>query len=55
MVLKNLKKKNFDYIKILDSFPKVCITYKILPTIITKRKFSKLTLIKYYLRLIMSQ
>ena len=54
MMLKKIKIK-IDCIKIVDSFPKVCITYKILPTIITKRKFSKLTLIKYYLRLIMSQ
>ena len=48
-----------NYIKILDSFPNTCIAYRILlivPVTITsaERSFSKLKLIKSYLRLIMS-
>ena len=49
-----------NYIKILDLFPNICIAYRILLTIpvtITsaERSFSKLKLIKSYLRLTMSQ
>ena len=49
-----------NYIKRLDSFPNTCIAYRILLTIpITvasaKRSFSKLKLIKSYLRSTMSQ
>ena len=49
-----------NYIKRLDSFPNTCIAYRILLTIpitvsSTERSFSKLKLIKSYLRLTMSQ
>ena len=49
-----------NYIKRLDSFPSTCIAYRILLTIpvivaSTERSFSKLKLIKSYLRLTMSQ
>ena len=49
-----------NYIKRLDSFPNTCIAYRILLTILvtvvsTERSFSKLKLIKSYLRLTMSQ
>ena len=48
-----------NYIKRLESFPNACITFKILLTIpvtvtFTERNFSKLKLIKSYLRSIMS-
>ena len=48
-----------NYIKMLDSFPNTCITYWILLTIpitiaSTKRRFSKLKIIKSYLRSTMS-
>ena len=48
-----------NYIKRLDSFPNTCIAYKILLTIpitvgSTRRSFSKLKLIKSYLRSTMS-
>ena len=44
-----------NYIKMLESFPNACIAFKILLTILvtiafTKRSFSKLKLIKSYLR-----
>ena len=49
-----------NYIKRLDSFPNTCIAYRILLTILVtvasaKRSFSKLKLIKSYLRSTMSQ
>ena len=49
-----------NYIKRLESFPNVCIVFRILLTIPVKvasveRSFSKLKLIKYYLRSTMSQ
>ena len=49
-----------NYLKILDSFPNAYIAYKILLTIpvtvtSAKRRFSKLKLIKSYLRSTMSQ
>ena len=49
-----------NYIKRLESFPNACITFRILLTIhvtvaATERSFSKLKLIKSYLRSIMSQ
>ena len=49
-----------NYIKRLESFPNACIAFRILLTIpvtvaSTKRSFSKLKLIKYYLRSTMSQ
>ena len=49
-----------NYIKRLDSFPNTCIAYKILLTILitiafAKRIFSKLKLIKSYLRSTISQ
>ena len=49
-----------NYIKRLDSFPNACIAYRILLTIpvtiaSAKRSFSKLKLIKLYLRSTMSQ
>jgi hypothetical protein len=49
-----------NYVKRLDSFPNACIAYRILLTIpITvasiERSFSKLKLIKFYLRSTMSQ
>ena len=49
-----------NYIKRLDSFPNTCIAYRILLTIpiivdSAERSFSKLKLIKSYLRSIMSQ
>ena len=49
-----------NYIKRLDSFPNACIAYRILLTIhvtiaFAKRSFSKLKLIKLYLRSTMSQ
>ena len=49
-----------NYIKRLDSFPNTCITYRILLTIpvivaYAERSFSKLKLIKSYLRSTMSQ
>ena len=49
-----------NYIKKLDSFPNTCIAYRILLTILVivasvVRSFSKLKLIKSYLRLTMSQ
>ena len=49
-----------NYIKRLESFPNACIAYKILLTIhvtvaSAERSFSKLKLIKSYLRLTMSQ
>ena len=48
-----------NYIKMLDSFPNTCIAYRILLTIpitvgSTRRSFSKLKLIKSYLRSTMS-
>jgi hypothetical protein len=48
-----------NYIKRLDSFPNACISYIIFLTISvtiasTERNFSKLKLIKFYLRSIMS-
>ena len=48
-----------DYIKNLDSFPNACIAYIILLRIFVtivyeERKFSKLKLIKCYLKSIMS-
>ena len=48
------------YIKRLDSFPNTCIAYRILLTILVivasvARSFSKLKLIKSYLRFTMSQ
>ena len=49
-----------NYIKRLESFPNACIAFKILLTILVtiasaKRSFSKLKLIKFYLRSTMSQ
>ena len=49
-----------NYIKRLDSFPNTCIAYRILLTIhvtvaSTERSFSKLKLVKSYLRSTMSQ
>ena len=49
-----------NYIKRLDSFPNTCIAYRILLTILVtvasaKKSFSKLKLIKSYLRSTMSQ
>ena len=49
-----------DYIKKLESFPNACIAYRILLTIpvtiaSVERTFSKLKLIKSYLRLTVSQ
>ena len=49
-----------NYIKRLESFPNACITFRILLTIhvtvaATERSFSKLKLIKSYLRSTMSQ
>ena len=49
-----------NYIKRLDYFPKACIAYRILLTIpvivaSAERSFSKLKLIKFYLRSTMSQ
>jgi hypothetical protein len=49
-----------NYIKRLDSFPNTCIAYRILLTILVtvvsaERSFSKLKLIKSYLRSTMSQ
>ena len=49
-----------NYIKKLESFPNTCIAFRILLTILVtvtsaKRIFSKLKLIKSYLRLTMSQ
>ena len=49
-----------NYIKRLNSFPNTCIAYRFLLTIlvtvvVAKKSFSKLKLIKYYLRSIMSQ
>ena len=49
-----------NYIKRLESFPNACIAFRILLTILitvasTKRSFSKLKLIKSYLRSTMSQ
>ena len=49
-----------DYIKKLESFPNACIAYRILLTISVtvasaERSFSKLKLIKSYLRLTTSQ
>ena len=49
-----------NYIKRLESFPNACITFRILLTIhvtvaATERSFSKLKLIKSYLRSIISQ
>ena len=49
-----------NYIKMLDSFPNTCIAYKMLLTIsitiaFIERNFSKLKLIKSYLRSIMFQ
>ena len=49
-----------NYIKRLDSFPNTCIAYRILLTIpvivaYAERSFSKLKLIKLYLRSTMSQ
>ena len=48
-----------NYLKMLDSFPNAYIAYKILLTIpvtvaYVERSFSKLKLIKYYLRFTMS-
>ena len=49
-----------NYIKRLNSFPNTCIAYRFLLTILVtvvfaEKSFPKLKLIKYYLRLIMSQ
>ena len=49
-----------NYIKMLESFPNTCIAFRILLTILVtvasaKRSFSKLKLIKSYLRLTMLQ
>ena len=49
-----------NYIKRLNSFPNTCIAYRFLLTILVtvvfaEKSFSKLKLIKYYLRSIMSQ
>jgi len=50
----------FNYIKIINSFPNAYITYRIILTILVlvvsaERSFSKLKLIKSYLRSTMSQ
>ena len=49
-----------NYIKRLNSFPNTCIAYRFLLTILVtvvfaEKSFSKLKIIKYYLRSIMSQ
>jgi len=47
----------FNYIKIINSFPNAYIAYRIMLTILTstEKSFSKLKLIKSYLRSTMSQ
>jgi len=58
--LENNKSINiFNYIKRINSFPNKCITHRIILTIIisvvSKKNFAKLKLIKSNLKLIMSQ
>jgi hypothetical protein len=52
--------ENFEFVREVDSYPNVCIAYRILFTMpvavaSAERSFSKLKLLKNYLRLVMSQ
>jgi hypothetical protein len=52
--------ENFEFVREVDNYPNVCIAYRILFTMpvtvaSAERSFSKLKLLKNYLRLVMSQ